>query len=86
MLGQGVLNKKVQGRLMTLVISVCVASPYYTLQRKNAENSKQMFPEMKLRCLGPNSYIHVFVRDLFIPTIGLPILLQENRWTDRWNI
>jgi hypothetical protein len=37
---------------------------------------------MKLRCLVPNSYsiIHVSgVRDLYIPTIGLPILLQENR-------
>jgi hypothetical protein len=41
---------------------------------------------MKLRCLGPNSYIHVFVHDLYIPKIGLPILLQENRWTDRGNI
>jgi hypothetical protein len=32
------------------------------------------------------SYIHVSVSDLNIPTIGLPILLQENRWTDRGNI
>ncbi len=24
--------------------------------------------------------------DLYIPAIGLPILLQENRWTDRGNI
>jgi hypothetical protein len=29
-----------------------------------------------------NSYIHVSVTDLYIPTIGLPILLQENRWTN----
>ncbi len=36
--------------------------------------------------LTPNSYIHVSVIDLHIPTIGLPILLQENRWTDRGNI
>jgi hypothetical protein len=41
---------------------------------------------MKLRGLSPNSYIHVSVSDLNIPTIGLPILLQENRWTDRGNI
>ncbi len=33
-----------------------------------------------------NSYIHVTVRDLNIPTIGLPILLQENRGADRGNI
>jgi hypothetical protein len=40
---------------------------------------------MKLRCLVPNSYIHVSVSDLYISTIGLPILLQINRWTDRRN-
>jgi hypothetical protein len=37
---------------------------------------------MKLRCLVPSSYSHVSVGDLYIPTISLPILLQENRWTD----
>jgi hypothetical protein len=26
------------------------------------------------------------VSDLYIPTIGLPILLQDNRWTDRGNM
>jgi hypothetical protein len=41
-----------------------------------------MFPEKELRSLSP---IHVSVSDLYIPTIGLPILLQENRWTDRGN-
>jgi hypothetical protein len=39
---------------------------------------------MKLRGLSPNSCIHVSVSDLHIPTIGLPILLQENNWTDRF--
>jgi hypothetical protein len=34
------------------------------------ENSKQIFPEMKLRGLFPNFYIHVSVSDLYIPTIG----------------
>jgi hypothetical protein len=33
---------------------------------------------MKLRGLSPNSTIHVSVNDLYIPTIGLPIALQEN--------
>jgi hypothetical protein len=51
-----------------------------TLQRHYTENSKQICPEMKLRGLVPNSYIHVSVSDLYIPTIGLPILTQENRW------
>jgi hypothetical protein len=32
--------------------------------------------------LSPNFYIHVFVSDLYIPRNGLPILLQENMWTD----
>ncbi len=39
-----------------------------------------------LRGLSPNFYIHVSVRDLYISTIDLPILLQENRWTDPGNI
>jgi hypothetical protein len=33
---------------------------------------------MKLRGVVPNSYIHVSVSDLYITTIGLPILLQES--------
>jgi hypothetical protein len=32
---------------------------------------------MKLRGLVPDSYISVSVSDLYIPMIGLPILLQE---------
>ncbi len=41
---------------------------------------------MQLRGLSPNSYIHVYVSDLYFPTMGLPILLQENRCTDRGNV
>ncbi len=40
------------------------------MDRGGTENSKQIFPEMKLCCLRPNSYIHVSVWDLYIPTIG----------------
>jgi hypothetical protein len=52
------------------------------------ENTIYVFPEMKLRGLSPNSCIQVSVNDLrvYIPTIGLPIPLQENRWTDCGNI
>ncbi len=39
------------------------------------ENYKQIFPEMKLRGLVPNLYIYVSVSDLYILTIGQPILL-----------
>ncbi len=51
-----------------------------------AKNSKHKFPEKELRGHSPNSYIHVSVCDLYIPTIGLPILLQENRWIDPGNM
>jgi hypothetical protein len=56
------------------------------LQRHSTENSKQTFPEKDLRGHSPNFHIHVSVSDLYIPTIGLPILLQENMWTDPGNI
>jgi hypothetical protein len=45
-----------------------------------------MFPEKELRDLNPICQIHVSVSDLYIPTIGLPILLQENMWVDPGNI
>jgi hypothetical protein len=45
------------------------------------ENSKHIFPEKELHGHSPNSYIHVFVCDLFTPTIGRSILLQKNRWS-----
>ncbi len=52
---------------------------YGTLQRNNTEKSKQIFPEKELRGLfSPNFHIHVSVSDLYIPMIGLLILLQEN--------
>ncbi len=58
----------------------------FTLQRHNTENSEQIFPEKELCVYSPNSYIHVSVSDLYIPLIGLPILLQKNRWTERGSI
>ncbi len=62
--------------------SAAAAIAHATMQRNCAENSKQIFPDMKLRRLVPNSYMHDSVGDLYIPTISLPIQLQENRWTD----
>jgi hypothetical protein len=49
----------------------------WTPQRLS-ENSNQIFPKNKLRGLSPNFHIHVSVSDLYIPTVGLSILLQEN--------
>ncbi len=47
------------------------------LQRKNTEISKQIFPEKEYQGLSPNFHIHASVSNLYIPTIGLPILLEE---------
>jgi hypothetical protein len=43
-------------------IEMVVNTTYSLLQRYYTENSKKIFPEMKLRGLIPNSYIHVSVR------------------------
>jgi hypothetical protein len=50
---------------------------YHALQRKNTEISKQIFSEKEYRVLGPNFHIHASVSDLYIPMIGLLILLEE---------
>ncbi len=44
---------------------------------KNQKFSKLIFPEKEYRGLIPNFHIHVSVSDLYIPTFGLPILLEE---------
>jgi hypothetical protein len=48
-----------------------------SLQRQNAENLKQIFPEKEYRGLSPNFLIHVSASELYIPTMGLPALLEE---------
>jgi hypothetical protein len=55
------------------------------LQRQNTENSKQIFTEKELHAIRPNFHIYVSVSDLYTPTIGLPVLLQENVETDPEN-
>ncbi len=45
-----------------------------------------VFPEKELCGLSPNFHIHVSLSDLYIPTIGPPIFLQQNMQTDRGNI
>ncbi len=49
------------------------------------ENSKQIFPEMKLRGLVPNFYIHVSVHDLYIPMIG-PQTQYNKIGRDGWDL
>ncbi len=48
-----------------------------TLQRQNTEILKQTFSEKVYRGLSPSFHIHASVSDLYIPTIGLPIQLEE---------
>jgi hypothetical protein len=42
------------------------------------ENPIYVFLGKELRGLSPNFHIHVSVSDLYIPTIDLPVLLQED--------
>ncbi len=49
----------------------------YTVQK----NRIYVFPKKELRGLSSISYIHVSVSDLYIPTIGPHIWLQQNRQT-----
>jgi hypothetical protein len=48
--------------------------------------NRAIIPRKGMRGLSPNSHIHLSVSDLYIPTIGLPIMLQENMLTDPENI
>jgi hypothetical protein len=48
-----------------------------TLQRQNAENFKQIFPEKEYRGLSPNFQIHVSVSDLYIPMMELPFCWRK---------
>jgi hypothetical protein len=48
-----------------------------TQQRQNAENLKQILPEKEYPGNSPNFHIHVSVSELYIPTMGLPFLLEE---------
>jgi hypothetical protein len=61
---------------------------YPALQRTNTENSKQIFSKKELLGHSPNFHIHVSVSDLYIPTIDLPIPLQDicGVWTFHGNI
>jgi hypothetical protein len=58
----------------------CDTSPSFparALQRKKAENLKQIFPEKEYQGLSPNFHIHASVNELYIPTMSLPFLLEE---------
>ncbi len=55
---------------------------YSTLRAYTAENLKQIFSEKEYRGLSPNFHIHVSVSELYIPTMGVPVLLEEIQYVD----
>jgi hypothetical protein len=59
-------------------------NPIYVFQKGNCAAS--LFPRQNYKVLSPNSFSHIFVRNLYISRIGLPFLLQGNMWTDPGNI
>ncbi len=64
-------------RVPQLITPFLFTSLWGALQRQNAENVKQIFPEKEYRGLSPNLHIHLSVSELYIPTMGLPVLLEE---------
>jgi hypothetical protein len=56
-----------------------------TLQRKNAENLKQIFPGKEYRGLSPNFHIHVSERIIY-SNDGSAFSAGGNMWTDPGNI
>jgi hypothetical protein len=63
--------------MLNIMIYVFTKRYEYILQRQNAENLKQIFPEKAYRGLSPNFHIHVSMSKLYIPTLGLPVMLEE---------
>ncbi len=57
-------------------VQACTVYMYFGIHCK--EDPIYVFSEMKLRGLVPNFHIYVSVSDLYIPTIGPPILLHGN--------
>jgi hypothetical protein len=61
---------------------VCTNEFIYCIHCK--KNPIYVFPEMKLRGLVPNFYIHVSVSDFYIPRICLPICPQQKKADRSW--
>jgi hypothetical protein len=71
-------NTSVKVHYLSFMFQLCVtmASHLHTA-KTNTENTKQILPEKEMRSHNPNFHIHVSVSDLYVPTISLPILLQD---------
>ncbi len=59
------------------LLSRSVSVVGYHTAKTNTDILKQIFPEKEYRGLSPNFHIDVSVIDLYVPMIGLPILLEE---------
>jgi hypothetical protein len=68
--------------LSALLSEEAVSVPRIVLQRHCTENSKQTFPEMKLRGLVPQSYIHESVHLFCCSKICGPIVGTYKSLTD----
>ncbi len=67
--------------------------PSFYTAKSQYRNFETYIPGNELRCLSSNFHFHVSVSNLYIPTIGLPFLLQEicgsivgiyKSLTDKW--
>jgi hypothetical protein len=61
---------------ISLSIKICKTLPYIA---KTKYRNLEIFPEKEYRGLSPNFHIHAPVSDLYIPTIGLPTILLEEK-------
>jgi hypothetical protein len=68
---------------MILKPTIFLIDLFYTAKTQYRKFEK-IFPK-KLRGYCPNFQIHASVSDLYISLIGLPTLLQDNRWNKREN-
>ncbi len=77
-------TKRILGYIRQVNIGDYIPTSYASM--KLIRNTPHLFPEKELCSLSPNSYIHVFVSDLYIPRIGPHLWLQKNRRSEPGNI
>jgi hypothetical protein len=65
------------GACLTCNILYHLGNSDHTAKTKYRNFQTNIPPEKEYRGLSPNFHIHASVSDLYIPTIGLPILLEE---------
>jgi hypothetical protein len=73
------------GIICSHLTPICTRKSLHTAKTQYRKFETRI-PRKGLRGHSPNFHIHVSVSDLNIPTIDLPILLQENMWTDPGHI